>query len=463
MNLLEEPLSRPIDNKNQDLFLDFKERKKEAILSLVVLLIPLIIVNSLFLFTGGSAVPIASYTFDNVIHNWRFWGVLFILPVFLFLLIRKQRISTVGIRKVNTWINITISLIIITFLLWVRIGFFLDFILGTSVFIFWLMEKRNFNSNEITKESILEDDSEKLLNKVKWIDEVIQGLYLRPLMFGTTLIGIFLISIGPYMRDGYDPMRELIFGFSFIFFLFASFIVILKLISWKFSLYYSELTRNQYFDVLIQSRFLVLGSTIVVVTSIINYTVFFFTNLLVIYLISIYFILMMLIVGVLDIFLVVEFFYYKIYNKSFLEGENSRKIHFSVILRIISICSALGILLYVILGGVFDTGEPLLSYSGLYGLLSCFAIGLGEELLFRGLIQFRFVEWLGEKKGVIMTSIIFALMHLPMVLVSFKINLATLSFYMIYLFLSSVFIGFLVSRTKNISGAIILHTVADLI
>ena len=35
---------------------------------------------------------------------------------------------------------------------------------------------------------------------------------------------------------------------------------------------------------------------------------------------------------------------------------------------------------------IIEKIDPLLSYSGLYGLLSCFAIGLGEELLFRGVV-----------------------------------------------------------------------------
>ena len=171
---------------------------------------------------------------------------------------------------------------------------------------------------------------------------------------------------------------------------------------------------------------------------------------------------MLLLVGVSDILLIIEFFYYKFHVQV---EDNTRNTNYSVILGIIAICSVTGILLYVLLGGIFDTGEPLLSYSGFYGLFSCFAIGLGEELLFRGLLQFRFVEWLGEKKGVITTSILFALMHLPMALVSFEISqggLIIIGFFIFYLFYSSIFVGFLVNRTKNISGAIILHTAADL-
>jgi len=321
--LLKNPLSRSIDNE----ITISDNPKKEAILSLFVLLIPVVIVNSLFLFTGGSAVPITSYTFDDVIHDWTFWGVLFIVPVFGFLLIRKQRINTVGIRTLNTGRNIVISLIIVTILLWVRMGFLFDFFLSTGVLLFWLMERRNLSSSEI--EVIAESP-----NKLKKINEFIQGLYLRPLMLGTTVIGVLLIFLGPYMRGGNDPMREFIRGYSFLFFLFALCIVTLKIISWKFSDRYSRLTRNQHFNVLFQSRFLVLGSLIVVITSLMNYSLEFFTNLHIVYFTLLYFILMLLFTGFLDIFLVVEFFYFR-----FQEGDQTRNTNYSVLLGIITLCS----------------------------------------------------------------------------------------------------------------------------
>ncbi|MHA1214966.1 MAG: hypothetical protein ACTSPG_06695 [Candidatus Hodarchaeales archaeon] len=59
-------LAKFLENRSQVSFSDYQQSRKEALLSLFVLMIPFIVINSIFLFTDRFAVPITSYTNDNV-------------------------------------------------------------------------------------------------------------------------------------------------------------------------------------------------------------------------------------------------------------------------------------------------------------------------------------------------------------------------------------------------------------
>jgi len=54
-----------------------------------------------------------------------------------------------------------------------------------------------------------------------------------------------------------------------------------------------------------------------------------------------------------------------------------------------------------------------LDWNAFYAFISFLAVGFGEELMFRGFLQLRCSAWLGEIKGLILTSSIFALIHMP--------------------------------------------------
>ncbi|MFP4432549.1 MAG: CPBP family intramembrane glutamic endopeptidase [Spirochaetaceae bacterium] len=77
------------------------------------------------------------------------------------------------------------------------------------------------------------------------------------------------------------------------------------------------------------------------------------------------------------------------------------------------------------------------------------AAGLGEELLFRGLIQRVLSERLGLAAALVATSAVFALLH------------AVTRAYAFYAFLLSLYLGVLFAATGNIAVPIVTHAVYD--
>jgi membrane protease YdiL (CAAX protease family) len=74
-------------------------------------------------------------------------------------------------------------------------------------------------------------------------------------------------------------------------------------------------------------------------------------------------------------------------------------------------------------------------------------VGLGEELLFRGLLQIDLMKVFGVKGGLILASLMFAIMHLTWR------SLPELGF----VFIAGLILGFLYWKTKNLALPIIVH------
>ncbi len=74
-------------------------------------------------------------------------------------------------------------------------------------------------------------------------------------------------------------------------------------------------------------------------------------------------------------------------------------------------------------------------------------VGLGEELLFRGLLQIDLMKVFGVKGGLILASLMFAIMHLTWR------SLPELGF----VFIAGLILGFLYWKTKNLVLPIIIH------
>ncbi len=77
------------------------------------------------------------------------------------------------------------------------------------------------------------------------------------------------------------------------------------------------------------------------------------------------------------------------------------------------------------------------------------AAGLGEELLFRGLIQTALSERLGLVAALLTTSLVFALLH------------AVTRAYAFYAFLLSLYLGVLFAAAGSIAAPIVTHAVYD--
>ena len=99
------------------------------------------------------------------------------------------------------------------------------------------------------------------------------------------------------------------------------------------------------------------------------------------------------------------------------------------------------------------------SMVGLFGglaaaaLIIFFATGLPEELAFRGILLRRAVDAFGERKGLAFTTIVFASLHI------FYLNLVDLVFVLVV----GLFYGIVVLRTRSLWGAIISHTIDNVV
>jgi len=125
----------------------------------------------------------------------------------------------------------------------------------------------------------------------------------------------------------------------------------------------------------------------------------------------------------------------------------------------------IGLILSLLLVSLSITPEQFLrrlfTLNTLYAFIYFLAVGLGEELMFRGFLQLRCSIWLGEIKGLILASTIMALVHLPQRI--FVVGLDPLQALgsAISLIPFSILMGFLMLRTRNISGPAVLHTIAN--
>jgi len=87
------------------------------------------------------------------------------------------------------------------------------------------------------------------------------------------------------------------------------------------------------------------------------------------------------------------------------------------------------------------------------GVVIFLATGLSEELIFRGILLKRAVEGLGARYGLLYVTAIFASLHI------FFLSAVDL----IFVFAVGLFYGFVVLRTKNLWGAILSHSLGNVI
>jgi hypothetical protein len=78
-------------------------------------------------------------------------------------------------------------------------------------------------------------------------------------------------------------------------------------------------------------------------------------------------------------------------------------------------------------------------------------VGLGEELLFRGLVQRDLTKALGWKWGVILASLMFAVMHLTWRSVP----------ELMFVFFAGLVLGYLYYRTKSLVMPIVTHGIGN--
>ena len=105
--------------------------------------------------------------------------------------------------------------------------------------------------------------------------------------------------------------------------------------------------------------------------------------------------------------------------------------------------------------------EKFFTYNTFYAFIYFLAIGFGEELLFRGILQIRCSSWLGEIRGWILASTIMAIVHLPQRIFVLGLDPLQASVSALFLMPFSLLMGFIMLKTRSILGPTVIHTVTD--
>jgi membrane protease YdiL (CAAX protease family) len=111
----------------------------------------------------------------------------------------------------------------------------------------------------------------------------------------------------------------------------------------------------------------------------------------------------------------------------------------------------LGLLEYAILKPTAWIPADTVGAIAVGGLVIFLATGLSEELIFRGILLKRAVEALGERSGLLYVTALFASLHI------FFLSASDL----VFVFAVGLFYGFVVLNTKNLWGAILSHSLGN--
>ena len=111
----------------------------------------------------------------------------------------------------------------------------------------------------------------------------------------------------------------------------------------------------------------------------------------------------------------------------------------------------LGLLEYSILRPAPWIAVGSVSAIAVGGLVIFLATGLSEELIFRGILLKRAVEALGERSGLFYVTALFASLHI------FFLS----GYDLVFVFAVGLFYGFVVLTTKNLWGAILSHSLGN--
>ena len=106
--------------------------------------------------------------------------------------------------------------------------------------------------------------------------------------------------------------------------------------------------------------------------------------------------------------------------------------------------------------------DRVFTFNALYCFMFYLAVGFGEELLFRGFLQLRCSDWLGETKGLAVASLLMAFAHLPQRIFVAGQNPVQAILSATFLIPISLLMGFLMLRTQNVLGPTVLHTMMDM-
>jgi membrane protease YdiL (CAAX protease family) len=134
-----------------------------------------------------------------------------------------------------------------------------------------------------------------------------------------------------------------------------------------------------------------------------------------------------------------------------LASKRIREANIKTIVLYITVGLVLGALLgfieYQVLGPERLIPEITLGSLLLLGIVMFVFVGLGEELVFRYLLQDRFKTVMGTISAILLTALIFSLMH----------SGYSQSFYIVYVFFIGLIFGISYERTRSLLFVVVLH------
>src|SRR6266542_4250571 len=141
------------------------------------------------------------------------------------------------------------------------------------------------------------------------------------------------------------------------------------------------------------------------------------------------------------------------YNFLSLPGTNAETNVLNTIPWLARVSIPLGVVAFEILRPGAWIAGPAFAPLVIGGIVIFLATGLSEELIFRGLLLKRAIEGLGDAGGLLFVTAIFASLHI------FFLSAIDMAF----VFSVGLLYGYVVLKTKNLWGAIVSHSLGNVI
>lgn len=103
----------------------------------------------------------------------------------------------------------------------------------------------------------------------------------------------------------------------------------------------------------------------------------------------------------------------------------------------------------------------MISNKGFWILSQSIIVGFLEEFMNRGYLQTRMMQWIGKYKGYVVSTLIFAITHVPNRMFIYNMNFSQALANSLYLIPASLFFGYIFMKSKSIVPGVINHAFID--
>lgn len=109
-------------------------------------------------------------------------------------------------------------------------------------------------------------------------------------------------------------------------------------------------------------------------------------------------------------------------------------------------------------GALGDLLKPRLEHA--FALIGALSVGFSEEIVWRGYLQSRLIDWIGARRGIVLATTVFALFHIPQRLLA-GVRGTDLVQEIVAVALFGGGFGVLQASTRNVTLPAIVHTAID--